>query len=107
MTNVAPIANGPDLSRLNVVLRIEAGRIDLTLGAVDRLAAGALLSLSGPPGQVDLIVQGTVVGTGRLVMVDEGPAVEVLTLARSPEWATNGPPHRAGHDVSRLPEAPK
>lgn len=75
----------PDLSDLDVVLRVEAGRIASTLGAIDALAPGALLPLPGPPGQVALTVHGSVIGTGRLVMIEDAPAVEVLTLAPSAE----------------------
>ncbi|MCY0389754.1 FliM/FliN family flagellar motor switch protein [Robbsia sp. Bb-Pol-6] len=103
MTNDVPAPPGPDLSRVNVVLRIEAGRIDLTLGAIDTLTTGALIPLPGQPGRVDLIAHETVVGSGRLVTVDDAPAVEILTLAPTRERPAHGAPSRGIDVVDRPP----
>lgn len=107
MTNAASHSNGPELSQVNVVLHIEAGRVDLTLGAIDTLTAGALIPLPGPSGRVDLIVHGSVVGSGRLVLVEDGPAVEILALAPAHEQSVHGSPHHAHDDVFCLPERAK
>lgn len=69
----------PDLDRLPVTLDCSLRSISKTLGEVSQMKAGEIITLGcGLEGPIDLKANGRVFATGRLVMVDNQLAVEVI-----------------------------
>ncbi|MFM9272151.1 type III secretion system cytoplasmic ring protein SctQ [Halomonas elongata] len=70
------------LDRLPVRLVCEFGRLELSLGELRELDQGSVLPLSRPSEEaVDLVVNGKVMGRGRLVEVGDGLGVQIVRLA--------------------------
>lgn len=70
------------LGRLPVRLVCEFGRLELSLGELRELDQGSVLALSRPSEEaVDLVINGKVMGRGRLVEVGDGLGVQIVRLA--------------------------
>jgi len=80
-----PVAHSPSgdvlgetaLDALPVRLVFEAGRLELSLGALRRLGAGSILQFEGEPGQVAILTGDRRIGTGTLMDVDGRPGVRI------------------------------
>lgn len=70
------------LGDLKVDLDARVGSVRLSLSALGGLKAGEVVTLdSQPDGSVDMLLNGTVVARGRLVVVDDFLGVQVETLS--------------------------
>jgi type III secretion protein Q len=73
---------GPDLDDLPVRLVFELGRVELSLGELQRLAPGALVPLGRPPDEpVDIMANGRRLGRGTLVQIGDSLGVRIVSLA--------------------------
>jgi type III secretion protein Q len=73
---------GPDLDDLPVRLVFEAGRVELSLGELQRLAPGALVPLGRPLDEpLDIMANGRRLGRGTLVQIGDGLGVRIVSLA--------------------------
>jgi type III secretion protein Q len=71
-----------DLDDLPVRLVFELGRVELSLGELQRLAPGALVPLARPLDEpVDIIANGRRLGRGALVQIGDGLGVRIVGLA--------------------------
>ena len=71
-----------DLDDLPVRLVFELGRVELSLGELQRLAPGALVPLARPLDEpVDIIANGRRLGRGTLVQIGESLGVRIVSLA--------------------------
>ena len=66
-----------ELDALPVQLRFEAGRLELSLGALRQLGAGSVLEFEGEPGQVAILCSGRRIGSGTLVSVEGHPGIRI------------------------------
>ena len=84
-----------DLRRLSDVpidLTVEIGRTRLTVGETLELRQGSILTLNRMAGEpVDLLVNGTPIARGEVVVIDEQFGVRITDVRRS-------------HDARRLPQ---
>jgi type III secretion system YscQ/HrcQ family protein len=72
----------PDLDDLPVRLVFEVGRVELSLGELQRLAPGALVPLGRPLDEpLDIIANGRRLGRGTLVQIGESLGVRIVSLA--------------------------
>lgn len=72
----------PDLDDLPVRLVFEAGRIELSLGDLQRLAPGAVVPLARPVDEpLDIMANGRRLGRGTLVQVGETLGVRIVSIA--------------------------
>jgi type III secretion protein Q len=72
----------PDLDDLPVRLVFELGRVELSLGELQRLAPGALVPLGRPPDEpLDIMANGRRLGRGTLVQIGESLGVRIVSLA--------------------------
>ena len=72
----------PDLDDLPVRLVFEAGRVELSLGELQRLAPGALVPLSRPLDEpLDIMANGRRLGRGTLVQIGESLGVRIVSIA--------------------------
>ena len=72
----------PDLDDLPVRLVFEVGRVELSLGELQRLAPGALVPLGRPLEEpLDIIANGRRLGRGTLVRIGESLGVRIVSLA--------------------------
>ncbi|WP_417328946.1 type III secretion system cytoplasmic ring protein SctQ [Halomonas cupida] len=70
------------LEQLPVHLVCEFGRLELSLKELRELNQGSVLPLSRPPEEaVDLVINGRVMGKGRLVEIGDGLGVQIERLA--------------------------
>jgi type III secretion protein Q len=70
-----------DLDDLPVRLVFELGRVELSLGELQRLAPGALVPLARPLDEpVDIIANGRRLGRGTLVRIGESLGVRIVSL---------------------------
>ncbi|ALM53825.1 type III secretion system cytoplasmic ring protein SctQ [Halomonas huangheensis] len=80
-----PSPSGSDDTRLDqlpVHLVCEFGRLELSLRELQELNQGSVLPLSRPPEQaVDLVINGKLMGKGRLVEIGDGLGVQIERLA--------------------------
>lgn len=72
----------PDIDDLPVRLVFEAGRVELSLGELQRLAPGALVPLARPVDEpLDIMANGRRLGRGMLVQIGENLGVRIVSLA--------------------------
>ena len=72
----------PDLDDLPVRLVFELGRVELSLGELQRLAPGALVPLGRPPDEpLDIMANGRRLGRGTLVQIGDSLGVRIVSLA--------------------------
>jgi flagellar motor switch protein FliN/FliY len=100
-----PITGG-DLRRLSAVpvdLSVEIGRTRMTVGEALELREGSVITLDRLAGEaVDLLVNGTPIGRGEVVVIDEQFGLR-LTQVLS-ETAPDGLPAAPG--IDEAPDAP-
>ena len=71
----------PDLDDLPVRLVFELGRVELSLGELQRLAPGALVPLGRPLEEpLDIMANGRRLGRGTLVQIGESLGVRIVSL---------------------------
>ena len=71
-----------DLDDLPVRLVFEVGRVELSLGELQRLAPGALVPLGRPLDEpLDIMANGRRLGRGTLVQIGESLGVRIVSLA--------------------------
>jgi type III secretion protein Q len=71
----------PDLDDLPVRLVFELGRVELSLGELQRLAPGALVPLGRPPDEpLDIMANGRRLGRGTLVQIGESLGVRIVSI---------------------------
>jgi type III secretion protein Q len=72
----------PDLDDLPVRLVFELGRVELSLGELQRLAPGALVPLGRPVDEpLDIMANGRRLGRGTLVQIGESLGVRIVSIA--------------------------
>jgi len=72
----------PDLDDLPVRLVFEVGRVELSLGELQRLAPGALVPLGRPLEEpLDIMANGRRLGRGTLVQIGDSLGVRIVSLA--------------------------
>jgi type III secretion protein Q len=72
----------PDLDDLPVRLVFELGRVELSLGELQRLARGALVPLARPVDEpLDIMANGRRLGRGTLVQIGDSLGVRIVSLA--------------------------
>ncbi len=77
-----PGLQGPDLDDLPVRLVFEVGRVELSLGELQRLAPGALVPLGRPLDEpLDIMANGRRLGRGTLVQIGDSLGVRIVSLA--------------------------
>jgi type III secretion protein Q len=70
-----------DLDQVPVQVVFQAGRLEMSLSEVDRLAPGTILPLDRPVDEaLDIVVNGKRIGRGGLVKVGDALAVRVTRL---------------------------
>jgi len=84
------------LDALPVRLVFEAGRLELSLGALRRLGAGSILQFEGEPGQVAILTGERRIGTGTLMDVDGRPGVRIDSFSDALEGDAGHPKGGAG-----------
>jgi flagellar motor switch protein FliN/FliY len=104
-----PAAVGPntvgDLRRLSAVpvdLSVEIGRSRMTVGETLELRPGSIITLNRMAGEpVDLLVNGTSIARGEVVVIDEQFGLRVTeVLGQSPAGDPSGAPAgEGGHDA--------
>src|SRR5246500_585151 len=101
----APAVNAiGDLRRLSAVpvdLSVEMGRTRMTVGETLELRQGSIITLNRMAGEpVDLLVNGTAIARGEVVVIDEQFGLRVTeVLGQSPAGEPSGAPAgEAGHD---------
>jgi len=97
----------PDLSRLSDIpmeLSVEIGRTHMTVGETLELGVGSVVTLEREAGQpVDLLVNGTAIARGEVIVVDEQYGLrvtEILDSQQDGEQSRNGAAADAGGDSS-------
>ena len=97
----AGMAGGADLGRLSDVpieLAVEIGRTRMTVGATLELRPGSIVVLDRVAGEpVDLLVNGTPIARGEVVVIDEEFALRVTEVLgeRAAADAVSGPAEAA------------
>ena len=101
-----PTTSAADLRRLSAVpvdLSVEMGRTRMTVGETLELRQGSIITLNRMAGEpVDLLVNGTAIARGEVVVIDEQfglRVTEVLGQAGSDDGANR--PAGAGADVAQ------
>lgn len=75
-------ADSTGLDQLPLRLVCEFGRLELSLGELRELDQGSVLPLSRPEDEaVDLVVNGRILGKGRVVKIGDGLGVQIVRLA--------------------------
>lgn len=103
VNGVAPGAepqNGADLRRLSDVLMelsVEIGRTRMTVGEMLQLRAGSIVTLERLAGEpVDLLVNGTPIARGEVVIVDEQFGLRVTEIVEGDPAGDLGEPRGEG-----------
>ncbi len=109
-TSPGTVQNGADLRRLSDVpmeLSVEIGRTCMTVGETLQLHAGSIVTLERLAGEpVDLLVNGTPIARGEVVIVDEEFGLRVTEIIAGDPAAPNlgepedGEPLDAGDPAS-------
>jgi flagellar motor switch protein FliN/FliY len=98
-----------DLRRLSDVpidLTVEIGRTRLTVGETLELRQGSILTLNRMAGEpVDLLVNGTPIARGEVVVIDEQFGVRITDVIGSAQQPTIPPPAAAPADPPPAPPA--
>ncbi len=99
--------NGADLRRLSDVLMelsVEIGRTRMTVGEMLQLRAGSIVTLERLAGEpVDLLVNGTPIARGEVVIVDEQFGLRVTEIVEGdPSAADLGDPHGGEESAEQL-----
>jgi len=77
----AAVLEDSDLDDLPVRLVFEVGRVELSLGEVQRLAAGSLVGLARPVDEpLDIVANGKRLGRGTLVRIGNSLGVRIVSL---------------------------
>ncbi len=108
--------NGADLRRLSDVLMelsVEIGRTRMTVGEMLQLRAGSIVTLERLAGEpVDLLVNGTPIARGEVVIVDEEFGLRVTEIVEGDPPAADigepagGPQIDAGYPEPPIPAQP-
>ena len=94
-----------DLRRLSAVpvdLSVEMGRTRMTVGETLELRQGSIITLNRMAGEpVDLLVNGTAIARGEVVVIDEQFGLRVTeVLGQAPSGDSSAPPAAdSGHDA--------
>lgn len=92
-TSPGTVQNGADLRRLSDVpmeLSVEIGRTCMTVGETLQLHAGSIVTLERLAGEpVDLLVNGTPIARGEVVIVDEEFGLRVTEIIAGDPAAVN------------------
>ncbi len=92
-TRAGAVQNGTDLRRLSDVpmeLSVEIGRTRMTVGETLQLHAGSIVTLERLAGEpVDLLVNGTPIARGEVVIVDEEFGLRVTEIIEGDATAPN------------------
>lgn len=82
--NGSSSSSEPDLSRLSDIpmeLSVEIGRTHMTVGETLELTVGSVVTLEREAGQaVDLLVNGTAIARGEVIVVDEQYGLRVTEI---------------------------
>ncbi len=104
-TNGSAVAVESDLRRLSEVpmeLSVEIGRTHITVGETLQLRAGSVITLDRLAGEpVDLLVNGTPIARGEVVVVDEQFGLRVTQIV---EGEGAGQPAAVGNAPATPPE---
>ncbi len=88
------------LSEVPVELSVEIGRTDMTVGETLDLRTGSIVTLDRLAGEpVDLLVNGTPIARGEVIVVDEQFGLRVTEIIEgdgAPAAATQTPPEEDG-----------
>jgi flagellar motor switch protein FliN len=88
----APAAGLGRLSDVPVELAVEIGRTRMTVGATLELRPGSIVVLDRVAGEpVDLLVNGTPIARGEVVVIDEEFALRVTEVVGERSAAAGGP----------------
>lgn len=102
-----PMASGADLRRLSDVpidLTVEIGRTRMTVGETLDLRAGSIVALNRMAGEpVDLLVNGTPIAHGEVVVIDEQFGVRITDIVG--QSAPSAAPLQGG-DLVEAPAGP-
>lgn len=111
-TNGIPVAGQSDLRRLNDVpmeLSVEIGRTQITVGETLQLRAGSVITLDRLAGEpVDMLVNGTPIARGEVVVVDEQFGLRVTQIGDGEPAAADTPgqaPEQDAPDSDQTPGA--
>lgn len=109
----AAAASEPDLSRVSDIpmeLSVEIGRTHMTVGETLQLSVGSVVTLEREAGHaVDLLVNGTAIARGEVVVVDEQYGLRVTEIIDSQQEEPARPAAEtgaAGEDSSQADAAP-
>ncbi|MGH2855481.1 MAG: flagellar motor switch protein FliN [Solirubrobacteraceae bacterium] len=113
----APPHDGADLRRLSDVpmeLSVEIGRTRMTVGETLQLRAGSIVTLQRLAGEpVDLLVNGTPLARGEVVIIDEEFGLRVTEIVEGDpaaaglgEQGVGGDPIDTGHPAPPAPAPP-
>ncbi len=102
--------NGADLRRLSDVLMelsVEIGRTRMTVGEMLQLRAGSIVTLERLAGEpVDLLVNGTPIARGEVVIVDEQFGLRVTEIVEGEPAAANPSEPEGGDQINAAYPAP-
>jgi flagellar motor switch protein FliN/FliY len=106
--DTAGAGSDPDLRRLSEVpmeLSVEIGRTRMTVGETLQLRAGSIVTLERLAGEpVDLLVNGTPIARGEVVIIDEEFGLRVTEIVEGELTAANlGEQPAAEAEESSLP----
>jgi flagellar motor switch protein FliN/FliY len=100
------VSGGVDLRRLSEVpidLTVEIGRTRMTVGETLDLRAGSIVTLNRMAGEpVDLLVNGTPIARGEVVVIDEQFGVRITDVLGQPQ--PSAPPLDAGEAAEAPPQ---
>jgi flagellar motor switch protein FliN len=98
----APSGSEADLSRLSDIpmeLSVEIGRTHMTVGETLDLRVGSVVTLERLAGQTaDLLVNGTAIARGEVVVVDEQYGLRITEILDSQQDPDTGPAASASQD---------
>jgi flagellar motor switch protein FliN/FliY len=93
-----------DLSRLSDIpmeLSVEIGRTHMTVGETLELSVGSVVTLEREAGQaVDLLVNGTAIARGEVIVVDEQYGLRVTEILDSQQDGDSQPSDAQGTDAA-------